>query len=934
MSDSAQLGIAIVLGIAAALSLFVAERIQRRSGHGALLLSLLMAAAAIWLAGFAAEFIAPALQGKVFAARVQYIGITTIPPLWFLFVLFHTSRQRWITRRTVAALFSIPVVTVALAWTSSAHGLLWTSTRLDADAVASGLAVEYGFWFWIHTAYSYSLLIGSNAALIVMFIRALRLYRRQAMLMILGVVVPLVANVAYLFRIGGIRIDPTPLGLAFSGGLLAWALWRWRLLEIKPVARARSVEGMRDGVIVLDHQQRVVDYNPAAVALLRFEEERAVGTPVSEAVPGLPMFDGAINATHAGRMEIPGDVAGRPNLVLETTVSSFGESSGDDRGHWLIVVRDVTERDLAERRLRDAEQRYRTLVEQMPAVTYTRAWSDDFVPTYLSPQIQSLLGYGPDDLCERQTPSWRQLIFHEDLDEVLANHRAATEQQSSFAAEYRLRSESGRVVWVRDEAVVNRDEAGNPRHWQGIIVDVSAQKQLETQLERYAFYDTLTGLPNRALLLDRLRQSLSRVARAGKQVGVLFIDLDGFKIINDTLGHSAGDRVLQEVSRRLKSSLRIGDTAGRLGGDEFVIVVEGIEGNQSVTQIAERITNTIRRPMTSAGQDVVVNCSVGIRLGVREDESPEDLLRDADIAMYWAKRRGRGRTVVFDPTMLANRWNRLGLESELRTAIDADQLEIFYQPIVSLQSGRLTGFEALLRWIHPERGMIMPDEFIQIAEDSGLILAIDRWMLVTACRQVRAWQARMLDGDAPLSVNVNITPRHFQQPSMVADVETALDISGLSANQLILEITESNAMQDVPSVSQRLDDLNERGISIIIDDFGTGYSALAYLRRFAISGIKIDRSFVAGLGTNPDDTSLVTAVVSLARSFNLTVTAEGVETRSQWADLRALGADYGQGHLFALPMPVQEIDRHFASGDLSKLFDYPPAPQLKIVGGE
>ena len=932
MNQLSQIAIPTILTLAAATALFVAERARQRPQREAKFFAVVMLAGALWLAGYAAELLLPGLTLKLFAARVQYVGITILPPFWLLFALSLTSRRHWVNARTALAILIVPGITIILAWTSSSHGWLWSSVTLDSEASASGLVLARGPWFWIHTAYLYVMLLGSNIALVVLFARALRLHRRQASLMLVGLMTPWLANIAYLSLGSATSVDPTPLALAFSGFLLAWGLWRWRLLDVRPVPRARSIESMRDGVIVLDEQHRIVDFNAAAVSMLGFDGSRALGKAFDQGVPqlaGLPEISASLESH---RFEASGSPSAR---ILEVRVSPFDNAHALANDYWLLVIRDVTAQDLAERRLRAAEERFRTLIEQMPAVTYVREWSDRLVPTYMSPQVEDLLGYDPAAICTGAAPTWEQLIYLEDLEDILNLHRRAMEQRRTFAAEYRLRDASGRVVWVRDEAGVIAGGEGQLPQWQGVIVDISNQKQLESELERYAFYDALTGLPNRALLIDRLRQGLSRVQRQGKLVGVLFIDLDGFKIINDTLGHSEGDRVLRRVARRLQDCLRAGDTVGRLGGDEFVVVIESVVEPQDVVQIANRIIRNIQRPMTSAGQEVAVSCSIGVRTSLPQDRDPEDLIRDADIAMYWAKRRGRSRVVTFERSMLTHRWNRLGLEAELRAAVREEQLQVYYQPIVSMRTGRVTGFEALLRWIHPDRGEILPGEFLPTAEECGLMIDIDRWVLKQACRQVARWQARLPDRQCqPVSISVNITPMHILQPSLLSDIRDALDTSGLSGDQLILEITESHTMRNTAAFGARLDEIAHLGPRVIIDDFGTGYSALAYLRQFSIAGIKIDRSFVSGLGTRPEDTSLVNAVVSLARSFGLKVTAEGIETDAQWADLGALGADYGQGYLIARPLPVDDIEAYISTGRFADLAHELCPPRLRVASGE
>ncbi len=937
MGHSSQVHIAAFLMLLATIVLLVAgTRAWKRGGLDGRLFGAVLFAACFWLTGSALGLLLPTLTLKLYSGRIEYIGIAVLPPVWLLFAVSLSSKRRWLSRRTIAAVMVVPAITIALIWTTSYQGLHWSAVSFDADASPTGLVVERGPWFWIHTVYSYSALLGSNIALVVMFARAMRLYRRHALLMIIGLQVPWLTNIGYLLLGGPTTVDPTPLAVAFSGLLLAWGLWRWHLLDIRPLPRARSIEGMSDGVIALDHYQRIVDYNTAAATLLDFDGRTVLGSQLDEAVPALAALQITDELTANMRIEVPDAVSAGSNRVLETRLSAVNENGSRTSGHWLVIVRDITEQDRAERLLRAAEARYRTLIEQMPAVTYIRKWSDELEPIYVSPQVQDLLGYDAEAICSDEPPIWAELIHVEDQEHVLMTHRRAAQLYGNFAAEYRLRRASGEIVWVRDEAVIIGDDNGGPLRWQGVIADVTQQKQLESQLEHYAFYDTLTGLPNRALLLDRLRHSLSRVAREDKLVGVLFIDLDGFKIINDTLGHEAGDRVLEAVAQRLEANLRPGDTAGRLGGDEFVVVIESVESPDTVLFVAERIIDEIRQPMVVTGQEVVVTASVGVRTSTPGDSSPDEFLRDADIAMYWAKSRGRSRAAIFDTSMLVHQWNRLGLETELRAALRDGQMEVYYQPIVSIGAGRITGFEALLRWMHPERGELPPSDFLQTAEEAGLMMQIDRWVLNTACRQVAGWRERLKgrEGWSDLSISVNITPKHVEQPTLIDDISHALRQSGLSAEYLTLEITENHTMRDVSMAGKRLEQIAQLGAKVIIDDFGTGYSALAYLREFPVSGIKIDRSFVSGLGIRADETSLVNAVVSLAHSFNLEVTAEGIETRGQWSDLDSLGAELGQGYLIARPLSAADIDAYIESGDLAAVVRFPETPRLRIVSGE
>jgi diguanylate cyclase (GGDEF)-like protein len=420
------------------------------------------------------------------------------------------------------------------------------------------------------------------------------------------------------------------------------------------------------------------------------------------------------------------------------------------------------------------------------------------------------------------------------------------------------------------------------------------------ELTRMAFHDALTGLANRALLLDRLEHALVRISRHGRPVAVLFIDLDNFKLVNDSLGHEAGDRLLQQVAQRLRAATRAEDTLARFGGDEFVVLLEETTDANEARAAADRLAEALRSPMEVEGRLMVVEASLGIAVSGPGRERPADLLRDADLALYRAKTAGKARSVMFEPGFEAAAMERFDLEHALRRALERRELRVFYQPIVSLATGATVGWEALVRWQHPERGLVPPSEFIPIAEETGLIVPIGQWVLEEACKQCRAWQSDPPQG-SPLVMSVNLSARQFQQPNLVEEVQGALELAGLAAPLLKLEVTESVVMQDAASASAILCELAGLGVRIAIDDFGTGYSSLAYLKQFPIETLKIDRSFVTGIVTDPHDAAIVRSVVALAKSLNLTVTAEGIETASQQRRLREIGCELGQGYLFGRP---------------------------------
>ena len=440
-------------------------------------------------------------------------------------------------------------------------------------------------------------------------------------------------------------------------------------------------------------------------------------------------------------------------------------------------------------------------------------------------------------------------------------------------------------------------------------------EQLEIQhaeLIRQAFEDPLTKLPNRAVFMDRLEQALASRAQSGGDMAVLFLDLDDFKVVNDSLGHKAGDQLLSVVGARLAGSVRPRDTVARLGGDEFTVLIEGIADPSEATRTAARIAEHLEEPIRVEGREVFVNPSIGIAVSGPQHAGPHDLLRDADLAMYEAKRRGKGRHVMFDPSMNTRAWERLELEAELRRAIEQGELVVHYQPVVHFQSERICEVEALVRWLHPERGLIPPGDFIPLAEETGLIVQLGRWVLEGACRQTRAWQLAY-PSQTPLVVSVNLSARQLQDPSLLADIWSILRRTDFDPRHLKLEITESVALDDFDATVMVLEQVAKMGIRLAIDDFGTGYSALGYLKRFPVDTLKIDRSFVSGLGRSLDDTAIVRAVVAFAKTLGLSVTAEGIETAAQLGQLRSLKCERGQGCYFSKPLPAADLDALIAA---------------------
>jgi diguanylate cyclase (GGDEF)-like protein len=437
------------------------------------------------------------------------------------------------------------------------------------------------------------------------------------------------------------------------------------------------------------------------------------------------------------------------------------------------------------------------------------------------------------------------------------------------------------------------------------IRDISSRRALEVELTKQAFCDSLTGLANRALFNDRLGHTIARLGRGGAQVAVILVDLDDFKLVNDSLGHSAGDRLLTVIAERLRAHVRPGDTLARLGGDEFALIVENLD-EFGAAQLAERVLAVTREPIRLGTRDVVCTMSVGVAVAKAGDDcDTEELLRNADLAMYSAKRDGRDRFAIFHPAMYTDITREAQQRADLERALDDDQFVLYFQPIVDLTTRRLVGVEALVRWHHPVDGLVGPDTFIPIAEATGLIVPLGQWIIRQAVRQLSQWHRDNPD-TAHLRMSINVSGRQFQQAGLVEGVTEVLAETGVDPSAIVLEITESMLMHDVDQTATILQALRDLGVRVAVDDFGTGYSSLSYLKRFPVDILKVDRSFVGG--HNAGDTTLADAVLGLGRALQLQTVAEGIETDMQWSTMRDLGYDYGQGYLFARPAAAVQID--------------------------
>jgi diguanylate cyclase (GGDEF)-like protein/PAS domain S-box-containing protein len=553
--------------------------------------------------------------------------------------------------------------------------------------------------------------------------------------------------------------------------------------------------------------------------------------------------------------------------------------------------------------LTEREQRFRALVTNSSDVI--TILDEDGIVKYVSPSVHQVFGYQPESWLD-----WR-LMVHVEPDEAEALQRtidqAVDMPGEPVSVEWSIRHHDGTMCKVESSVTALLHEPSV----RGVVLntrDVSERRALEHRLRHQASHDTLTGLANRSLFKSRMAVALDRAQRAEGSFALLFCDLDAFKAVNDSLGHVVGDEVLIAVASRLRSCVRPGDTVARLGGDEFAVILEHIESDSDAAWIAERIKAELAEPVILRGKEIFIGASVGIATSSSEYEHLDDLLAKADIAMYMAKSRGKGNHVHFDPEMHESILRQIALEEDLRNALAEDQLVVYYQPIHDLDSSRIVSFEALVRWIHPKEGLLGPNDFIPMAEQTGIIVDIGRWVLEQACIQLCEWQVNYTK-ERPLTMSVNLSGRQLQDPNLIDEVSEIIKRTGINPRHLTLEMTESMLLADADTIVLQLERLRNLGVKLAIDDFGTGYSSLSYLQHFPVDVLKIDRSFVKGLGTAEQDLALVQAIMSLGSVMNLETVAEGIENPEELEELQKIGCHLGQGYLFAKPATSREISQ-------------------------
>ncbi len=699
------------------------------------------------------------------------------------------------------------------------------------------------------------------------------------------------------FIAGLLLVTAEMLGL----GLMQYNLTH--MLRIRAMRYRALMDTASDLVMVLTHDGQVTHVNRAALAMARCERKALLHDGIGRLLVAedVALFRSRLRRALGGETHTLMLRAHAFHGIRWLSCTIAPMVPGLPTTDLLAIFRDVTDDRLAADTVRHSESRLRAVFNQA-AISIALLDLDGFF-TEVNPAVERLLGYDSASLIGRR---WNAFAPPEDMDETTRMIGALRlNARESMSVEQRFVRHDGRVLW----SLLTISRVDNPAGSAGLIAmlqDITERRALEAQLTWQAYHDPLTNLANRALFRERVERALRNRTGAPGNVAVLFLDLDNFKTINDSMGHAAGDQLLFEVGRRLLNATRGCDTVARLGGDEFAILIDNVRASDDCVRVAERILESMEQPVHLEGADVTVSSSIGI---VRDagSETADDILRNADVAMYSAKQRGKGRHSLFEPGMHDKAVERLRLQTDLRTAIEQNEITLAFQPIVTLDDGRPCGFEALARWTHPEFGPVSPGTFVPLAEETGMIVPLGCAILRQACLQAVHWNA-MPGLPKPIGLTVNLSGRQLEETTVVAHVRDALAESGLDPARLTLEITESALVHNCETMRERLCQLKELGISLAIDDFGTGYSSLSYIQQFPVDVLKIDRSFVEGLGRSTGtDAALARTIIALGASLQLRTIAEGIEVEAQRAILRELGCEFGQGFLYARPMPADDV---------------------------
>ncbi|MBI9050401.1 MAG: EAL domain-containing protein [Anaerolineaceae bacterium] len=865
------------------------------------------------------------------SGKILFSGIVSVPYFWLLFVFSYSDHNNWLTSRRKFLLSIIPTLTLIIIYSDTLSPIMRVVTSIELHGNLIEYTVKYGPWFWVHTVSSYVMLLSGQILLVYSILYTSKIVAGQKILLSISAFFPLVANLLYLIGVTG-NNDYTVFAFTILALAIGVNFKKFKFLDIGPIARGIVFENIVDPVIVLNVYDKIIDINTPAANIAQQDKINIVGQSFIDV---FPKFNISLNKSRQCDKftEDIGIPISQPKIFYSTQINKIKSKQSSWIGT-VIVLRNITDQEIAkktllelnheldkrvlmrtadlqkeleknkkiQKALRESDERYAMVIQGANDGIWD--WNVDTGTIFFSPRWKAMIGYADEEI-PNTIDSWFEKVHKDDRSSLqIELSRHFDGETDHFEHTHRIFCKDGSDLWVLCRGLAKRNDEGLVFRMSGSMTDISRQKLYEEQILFDAIHDHLTDLPNRTFIIERISHAINRAKRSDNLLfALIFIDLDRFKMVNDSLGHEYGDQVLKISSKRLETCLRSVDTISRIGGDEFVVLIDSVADLDEVITVSNRIIQSFSEVMVLNENEVSISASLGVVVFCDEYDNAEEIIRDADIAMYQAKKNSHQQYEIFDTLMRQNLELRQKMESELRLALQYDQFELFYQPILHVKDLSLISFEALIRWRKSDTEFINPMDFIPIAEETGLIIPIGQWVIQEVCKQISDWKSVLPHGKNVM-VSINVSAKQFSDPQLWAIVTKCLSDFQIEGNNLAIEITESIIIDEKENAIKMLGQLRGLGIQIYIDDFGTGYSSLSYLHTLPFDALKIDKSFINQMFSTDESTSIeiVQTIISLSKELRKKVIAEGVETQKELDMLNNIGCGYFQGYLESKPM--------------------------------